>query len=142
VHVSEISWTKRIAARPDVLASPGSGRRVLNVNKEEQKIALGIRQTEGILGRRPDATRSRPRDRQGPQPHLLRRVIELEEGIDVWSTCPTCPGRGRSTHPSEVLKKGDEVSAVVLEVDADNQRISLGLKQAQEGSVDDDGGLR
>ncbi|MEI6516127.1 MAG: S1 RNA-binding domain-containing protein, partial [bacterium] len=135
VHVSEISWTKRIARASDVLAV---GQEVdvvvLNVNKEEQKIALGIRQTEenpwdGVRMRYPIGARVSGKVRNLTS---YGAFVELEEGIDGMVHVSDMSWTRKVNHPSELLKKGDEVSAVVLEVDPDNQRISLGLKQAQE----------
>jgi len=135
VHVSEISWTKRIARASDVLAT---GQEVdvvvLNVNKEEQKIALGIRQTEenpwdGVRMRYPIGARVSGKVRNLTS---YGAFVELEEGIDGMVHVSDMSWTRKVNHPSEIMKKGDEVSAVVLEVDPDNQRISLGLKQAQE----------
>jgi small subunit ribosomal protein S1 len=135
VHVSEISWTKRIARASDVLST---GQEVdvvvLNVNKEDQKIALGIRQTEenpwdGVRMRYPVGARVSGKVRNLTS---YGAFVELEEGIDGMVHVSDMSWTRKINHPSEVLKKGDEVTAVVLEVDPDNQRISLGLKQAQE----------
>jgi small subunit ribosomal protein S1 len=135
VHVSEISWTKRIARASDVLTSgQGVDVVVLNVNKEEQKIALGIRQTEenpwdGVRTRYPIGARVSGKVRNLTS---YGAFIEIEEGIDGMVHVSDMSWTRKVNHPSELLKKGDEVTAVVLEVDPDNQRISLGLKQAQE----------
>jgi len=135
VHVSEISWTKRIARASDVLTV---GQEVdvvvLNVNREEQKIALGIRQTEenpwdGVRMRYPLGARVSGKVRNLTS---YGAFVELEEGIDGMVHVSDMSWTRKINHPSEVLKKGEEVAAVVLEVDPDNQRISLGLKQAQE----------
>jgi small subunit ribosomal protein S1 len=135
VHVSEISWTKRIARASDVLAvNQEVDVVVLNVNKEEQKIALGIRQTEenpwdGVRERYPIGARVSGKVRNLTS---FGAFIELEEGIDGMIHVSDMSWTRKINHPSEVLKKGDDVAAVVLEVDPDSQRISLGLKQAQE----------
>lgn len=135
VHVSEISWTKRIARASDVLSV---GQEVdvvvLNVNKDEQKIALGIRQTEenpwdGVRERYPIGARVHGKVRNLTS---YGAFVELEEGIDGMVHVSDMSWTRKINHPSEMLKKGDEVTAVVLEVDPENQRISLGLKQAQE----------
>jgi small subunit ribosomal protein S1 len=135
VHVSEISWTKRIARASDVLTV---GQEVdvvvLNVNREEQKIALGIRQTEenpwdGVRMRYPIGARVSGKVRNLTS---YGAFVELEEGIDGMVHVSDMSWTRKINHPSEVLKKGEEVAAVVLEVDPDNQRISLGVKQAQE----------
>jgi small subunit ribosomal protein S1 len=135
VHVSEISWTKRIARASDVLsAGQDVDVVVLNVNKEEQKIALGIRQTEenpwdGVRERYPIGARVGGKVRNLTS---YGAFVELEDGIDGMIHVSDLSWTRKVNHPSEVLKKGDEVAAVVLEVDPDNQRISLGLKQTQE----------
>jgi small subunit ribosomal protein S1 len=135
VHVSEISWTKRIARASDVLTT---GQEVdvvvLSVNKEDQKIALGIRQTEenpwdGVRERYPIGAKVSGKVRNLTS---YGAFVELEDGIDGMIHVSDMSWTRKINHPSEVLKKGDDVAAVVLEVDPDNQRISLGLKQAQE----------
>lgn len=135
VHVSEISWTKRVARAADVLSVGDMVEAVvLSINKDEQKISLGIRQTE-----------QNPWDHAQEKYPIGSRVkgtvrnftnygafVELEPGIDGMIHVSDMSWTRKVNHPSEVLKKGDEVEAVVLEVDGSNQRISLGLKQAQE----------
>ena len=135
VHVSEISWTKRVARASDVLTvGQDVDVVVLNVNREEQKIALGIRQTEenpwdGVRMRYPLGARVSGKVRNLTS---YGAFVELEEGIDGMVHVSDMSWTRKINHPSEVLKKGEEVAAVVLEVDPDNQRISLGIKQAQE----------
>ena len=135
VHVSEISWTKRIARASDVLAIADLvDVVVLSVNKEEQRIALGIRQTEQnpwdtVNIRYPVGSRISGKVRNFAP---YGAFVELEEGIDGMIHVSDMSWTRKVAHPSEVLKKGDAVDAVVLEVDAANHRISLGLKQAQD----------
>jgi len=135
VHVSEISWTKRIARASDVL-SPGQDVDVvvLNINKEEQKIALGIRQTEEnpwdtVHERYPVGSRVKGVVRNFTS---YGAFIELEDGIDGMVHISDMSWTRKINHPSELLTKGENVEAVVLEVDPGNTRISLGVKQAQE----------
>ena len=135
VHVSEISWTKRIARASDVL-SPGQDVDVvvLNINKEEQKIALGIRQTEEnpwdtVHKRYPVGSRVKGVVRNFTS---YGAFIELEDGIDGMVHISDMSWTRKINHPSELLTKGENVEAVVLEVDPGNTRISLGVKQAQE----------
>ncbi|HMO49910.1 MAG TPA: 30S ribosomal protein S1 [Kiritimatiellia bacterium] len=134
VHVSEISWTKRVAKASDALAL---GQQVdaviLNINKDEQKISLGIRQTEANPWQRaqehyPIGSRIKGVVRNFTS---YGAFVELEPGIDGMIHVSDMSWTRKVNHPSEMLKKGDEVEAVVLEVDAAQQRISLGLKQAQ-----------
>ena len=134
VHVSEISWTKRVAKASDALTL---GQQVdaviLNINKDEQKISLGIRQTEANPWQRaqeryPIGSRIKGTVRNFTS---YGAFVELEPGIDGMIHVSDMSWTRKINHPSEMLKKGDEVEAVVLEVDAAQQRISLGLKQAQ-----------
>lgn len=135
VHVSEISWTKRVARASDVLNVGDEVEAVvLSVNKEEQKISLGIRQTEAnpwddVLGKYPIGSRVKGKVRNFTN---YGAFIELEEGVDGMIHVSDMSWVRKINHPSEVLKKGEEVEAIVLEVSPENQRISLGLKQAQE----------
>jgi small subunit ribosomal protein S1 len=135
VHVSEISWTKRIARASDVLAFGDEvDIVVLSVNKDEQKIALGMRQTESnpwdtVQGRYPVGTRISGHVRNFTS---YGAFVELEDGIDGMIHVSDMSWTRKINHPSELLEKGQEVDAVVLEVDPDNKRISLGLKQASE----------
>ena len=134
VHVSEISWTKRVAKAADALAVGQEVQAiVLNVNKEEQKISLGIRQTEMNPWQKagekyPIGTRVRGQVRNFTN---YGAFVQLEEGIDGMIHVSDMSWTRKVNHPSELLKKGDEVEAVILEVDPQQQRISLGLKQAQ-----------
>lgn len=135
VHVSEISWTKRVARAADALNVGDEVEAVvLNVNKSEQKISLGIRQTEAnpwddVAGKYPIGSRVKGSVRNFTN---YGAFIELEEGVDGMIHVSDMSWGRKINHPNEVLKKGDEVEAIVLEVSPENQRISLGLKQAQE----------
>jgi small subunit ribosomal protein S1 len=135
VHVSEISWTKRVARASDVLAVGDEvDVAVLNINKEEQKIALGIRQTEEnpwdtVQERYPVGSRVSGTVRNFTS---YGAFVELEDGIDGMIHVSDMSWTRKINHPSELLQKGTKVEAVVLEVDPQNNRISLGLKQAQD----------
>lgn len=135
VHVSEISWTKRIARASDVLdIGDEVDVVVLNVSKEEQKIALGIRQTEAnpwdtVQSRYPVGSRISGKVRNFTS---YGAFVELEDGIDGMIHVSDMSWTRKINHPSEMLQKGEEVDAVVLEVDPVSKRISLGLKQASE----------
>lgn len=134
VHVSEISWTKRVAKASDALAlGQVVDAVILNINKDEQKISLGIRQTEAnpwmrVQERYPIGSRVKGVVRNFTS---YGAFVELEPGIDGMIHVSDMSWTRKVNHPSEVLKKADEVEAVVLEVDPAQQRISLGLKQAQ-----------
>lgn len=132
IHVTELSWTKRVAKPSDVLKQDQEIEAVvLGINREEQKISLGVRQLE-----------SNPWDSAAEKYRVGTRVkgkvrnltsygafVELEEGIDGMIHVSDMSWTRKINHPSEVMKKGDELEAVVLEVDRPNQRIALGLKQ-------------
>ena len=134
VHVSEMSWVQRVGRASDVLAVGDEiGAIVLNINREEQKISLGIRQTtanpwEQARERYPVGTRV-----SGTVKNFTTygAFVELQEGIDGMIHVSDMSWTQKVGHPSEVLKKGDVVEVIVLEVSPENQRISLGLKQAQ-----------
>jgi small subunit ribosomal protein S1 len=135
VHVSEISWTKRVARASDVLSVGDEvDVVVLSVNPEEQKIALGMRQTEAnpwdtVQARYPVGTRINGQVRNFTS---YGAFVELEDGIDGMIHVSDMSWTRKINHPSEVLEKGQTVDAVVLEVDSGNKRISLGLKQASD----------
>jgi len=132
VHITELSWTKRIAKPSDVLkASQEIEAVVLGINREEQKISLGIRQLETnpwdkALEKYPPGTKV-----QGKIRNLTSygAFVELEEGLDGMIHVSDISWTRKINHPSEVLKKGDEVEVVILEIDKANQRISVGIKQ-------------
>ena len=135
IHVTELSWTKRIAKPSDVLKQDQEVEAVvLGINREEQKISLGVRQLE-----------SNPWDRAVDKYTVGTKVsgkvrnltsygafVELEEGIDGMIHVSDMSWTRKINHPSEVMKKGDDVQATVLEVDRPNQRIALGVKQLVE----------
>ena len=132
VHVTELSWTKRIAKPADVLKQDQEIEAiVLGINREEQKISLGLRQLEANPWDRaqekyPPGTRVKGKIRNLTS---YGAFIELEEGLDGMIHVSDISWTRKINHPSEVLKKGDEVEAVVLEVDKTNQRIAVGVKQ-------------
>jgi small subunit ribosomal protein S1 len=104
---------------------------VLGINREEQKISLGIRQLETnpwdqAQQKYPPGTRVKGKIRNLTS---YGAFIELEEGLDGMIHVSDISWTRKINHPSEVLKKGDEVEAIVLEVDKANQRIAVGVKQ-------------
>src|SRR5476651_1549442 len=132
IHVSELSWTKRITRPSDVLAVGQEIEAVvLGVNKEEQKISLGVRQLEPNPWDEIEHRYQIGRQVKGTVRNMTAygAFIELEEGIDGMIHVSDMSWTRKINHPSEVLKKGDEVEATVLEVDRPNQRIALGMKQ-------------
>ncbi len=134
VHISEFSWTKRVARASDVLSVGDEVQVVvLSVDVENQKIALGIRQTQAnpwdtVQDRFPVGSKVKGRVRNFT---AYGAFVELEEGIDGMIHVSDMSWTRKINHPSECLQKGQEVEAVVLDVNAKEQRISLGLKQAQ-----------
>ncbi|MFM2179487.1 MAG: ribosomal protein [Verrucomicrobiota bacterium] len=132
IHVSELSWTKRIARPSDVLTvGQEIDAVVLGINKDERKISLGVRQLEtnpwdDIDVRYPVGTQI-----TRPVRNLTAygAFVELEEGIDGMIHVSDLSWTRKVNHPSEMLKKGQEVEATVLGIDKANQRISLGMKQ-------------
>lgn len=134
VHVTELSWTKRIAKPSDVLKQDQEVEAiVLGINREEQKISLGIRQLDtnpwdAAPDKYPPGTQVKGKIRNLTS---YGAFLELEEGLDGMIHVSDISWTRKINHPSEVLKKGDEVEAVVLEVDRVNQRISLGMKQLE-----------
>lgn len=134
IHVSELSWTKRIARPSDVLTvGQKIEAQVLGINKEERKISLGVRQLEGnpwdnIDGRFPIGTKMKGKVRNLT---AYGAFVELEEGIDGMIHVSDLSWTRKINHPSEILKKGQEVEATILEIDKANQRISLGIKQLE-----------
>ena len=135
IHVSELSWTKRITRPSDVLtAGQEIEAVVLGVNKDEQKISLGVRQLEPnpwdeieqryIIGKQ---VKGKVRNMTA-----YGAFVELEEGIDGMVHVSDLSWTRKINHPSEVLKKNDEVEAVVIDIDKANQRIALGVKQLDE----------
>ena len=135
VHVSEFSWTKRVARASDVLAVGDEvDVVVLSINATDQKIALGIRQTEAnpwdtVQDRYPVGSRVKGKVRNFTS---YGAFVEIEDGIDGMIHVSDMSWTRKINHPSEMIQKGQEVEAVVLEVDPSNQRISLGLKQASD----------
>ncbi len=135
IHVSELSWTKRILRPSDILTVGQEVEAVvLGVNKEEQKISLGLRQLE-----------QNPWDEIEKKFTISSRVkgkirnmtaygafVELDEGIDGMIHVSDLSWTRKINHPSEVFKKGDEVEAEVIDIDKTNQRISLGIKQLSD----------
>ncbi|MFM7180589.1 MAG: 30S ribosomal protein S1 [Verrucomicrobiales bacterium] len=134
IHVSELSWTKRVARPNDVLSIDQEVTAiVLGINKEEQKISLGVRQLDSnpwdeIEQRFPIGSKIKG---------VLRNLtaygafVELVDGIDGMIHVSDLSWTRKINHPSEILQKNQEVEAVVLSIDKANQRISLGLKQLE-----------
>ncbi len=134
VHVSELSWTKRITRPSDVLKLDQEIEAiVLSISVKEQKISLGVRQLEenpwaDIESRFPIGTLIKGQVRNLTP---YGAFVGLEEGIDGMIHVSDMSWTRKINHPSEVLKKGDEVEAIVLEIKKEDQRVSLGIKQLE-----------
>ena len=134
VHVSELSWVKRITRPSDVLKLDQEIEAVvLSISVKEQKISLGVRQLEDnpwadIESRFPIGTVIRGQVRNLTP---YGAFVGLEEGIDGMIHVSDMSWTRKINHPSEVLKKGDEVEAIVLEIKKEDQRVSLGIKQLE-----------
>src|SRR5450432_1783503 len=135
VHISEMSWTRNVR-HPSKIVSIGEtiDAVVLKVDEGEEKISLGMKQTEQdpwmILPLKyPVGTRIAGKVRNLTS---FGAFVEIEPGIDGLIHISDMSWTKRVQHPSEVVKKGDAVDVVILNIDADNKRISLGLKQASE----------
>jgi small subunit ribosomal protein S1 len=132
VHVTELSWTKRIAKPSDVLKQDQEIEAVvLGINREEQKISLGLRQLEANPWDKAEEKYPAGTHVKGKIRNLTSygAFIELEEGLDGMIHVSDMSWTRKINHPSEVLKKGDEIEALVLEVDKANQRIAVGMRQ-------------
>ncbi len=134
VHVSEMTWSKRIK-HPSKLVNVGDQVDcvVLSVNPQERRISLGMRQLaanpwDALHDKYPVGATVEGRVRNLTD---FGAFIEIEEGIDGLVHVSNLSWTKRVKHPSEVLKKGDKVKAVVLAIEPDKRRLSLGVKQLQ-----------
>jgi small subunit ribosomal protein S1 len=135
VHISEMSWTRNVR-HPSKIVSIGETIEavVLKVDEAEEKISLGMKQTEQdpwmvLPLKYPVGTRITGKVRNLTS---FGAFVEIEPGIDGLIHISDMSWTKRVQHPSEVVKKGDTVDVVILNIDAENKRISLGLKQAEE----------
>jgi small subunit ribosomal protein S1 len=140
IHISEMSWTQHIR-HPSKILSVGEmvEAKVLSIDLEERKISLGLKQLEpdpweGIELKYPVGSR---------QKGIVRNLtnfgafVELEEGIDGLIHISDLSWTKKIRHPGEVVKKGDEIDVIVLNVDKGNRRISLGYKQTKDNPWDE-----
>ena len=134
IHVSEMSWSKRVKHPSKVLNVGDSVEAmVLGVDPGARRISLGLKQVESnpwheLTEKYPIGTTITGKVRNLTE---FGAFVEVEEGIDGLIHISDMSWSKRLKHPSEVLKKGDTVEAMVLNIDAENQRLSLGLKQLQ-----------
>ncbi len=135
VHISEMSWTRRVN-HPSEVITPGEEVDVvvLEIDKNKQEISLGMKQTEVnpwelVSEKYPTGTVV-----SGTIRNLANygAFVEIEPGIDGLLHISDMSWTKKVTHPNELYKKGEEVECVILEVDTEKQRISLGIKQLSE----------
>ena len=134
VHVSEMTWSKRMK-HPSKLVNVGDQVDcvVLNVNPQERRISLGMRQLasnpwDALHDKYPVGATVEGKVRNLTD---FGAFIEIEDGIDGLVHVSNLSWTKRVKHPSEVLKKGDHVKAIVLAIEPDKRRLSLGVKQLQ-----------
>ena len=135
IHVSEMSWTKRVTHPSKVLeVGQEIDVQILDVDPMNRRISLGLKQTEPnpwelVRVNHPVGSRIKGKIKSITDFGLF---VEVEENIDGLVHVSDLHWTKKVKHPSELYKKGDEVEAVVLGIDVDNERISLGIKQLSE----------
>jgi small subunit ribosomal protein S1 len=132
VHKSDISWTQRVNHPSELFQKDDKVEAViLNINHDEKKVSLGIKQLEPDPWSTVDHKYPVGSRHDGKVRNLTAfgAFIELEEGIDGLVHISDLSWTRRVQHPSEIMKKGDKVPVIVLHVDAENRKISLGHKQ-------------
>jgi small subunit ribosomal protein S1 len=135
VHISEMSWTKRLN-HPSEMVVLGDELEVvvLNVNKDRQEISLGLKQTET----NPWSVAAQKYPPGTMVTAIVRGVtnygafVEVEEGIDGMIHISDLSWTRKFSHPNEAVQKNDKIKCVVLDIDPDKQRVSLGVKQLSE----------
>ncbi len=135
IHISEMSWTRHVKHPSKVVAIGDTVEAVvLKVDKEHEKISLGLKQLEpdpwkALENKYPPGTRLKGKVRNLTN---FGAFVEIEDGIDGLVHISDMSWAKRIRHPSEMVRKGDEVEVVVLEIDSEKRRISLGMKQVKE----------
>ena len=135
IHVSEMSWTKRVTKAGDVVSVGEEVEAVvLDIDKEAKKISLGLRQKtrnpwEVLAEKYPAGSRIKGKVRNMTS---YGAFVEIENDIDGMIHVSDMSWTRKINNPNEVLKVGDEVDAVILDIDPQQQRISLGLKQTED----------
>ena len=134
IHISEMTWSRRMK-HPSKVVKPGDQVEtvVLEVHPEERRISLGLKQLEPNPWTTVDSRYSVGSVVEGRVRNMTEfgAFIEIEEGIDGLVHVSDLSWNKRVKHPSEVLKKGQIVQAVILNIDANAHRLSLGVKQLQ-----------
>ncbi len=140
LHISELSWTKKYTNPNELLAIGDRIEvQVLDIDKQNRKISLGLKQLESnpwleVETRYTVGTRVKGKIRNLTD---YGAFVELEDGIDGLVHVSDISWTKRIAHPKDVMKKGEKIEAVVLAVDANNRRISLGVKQLVTDPWDD-----
>lgn len=140
LHISELSWTKKYNNPNELLAIGDRIEvQVLDIDKQNRKISLGLKQLEAnpwldAETKYPVGTRVKGKIRNLTD---YGAFVELEDGIDGLIHVSDISWTKRIGHPKDVFKKGEKTEAVVLAVDANNRRISLGIKQLSPDPWDD-----
>jgi len=135
IHISEMSWTQHIKHPSKIMSANDTVEAVvLSVDKDNEKISLGIKQME------PDPWKTI--EEKYPVGKIVNGIVrnltafgafvELEEGIDGLVHISDMSWTKRIQHPSEVMKKGDKIDIRILKIDHENRRISLGFKQLSD----------
>ena len=132
IHVSEMTWSKRVV-HPSKVVNVGDtvGVQVLGVDEANRRISLGLKQTEpnpweALSARHPIGSTIHGKVKSITDFGVF---VEIESGIDGLVHISDLSWTKKVRHPSEVYKKGDEVDAIVLGIEVDNERVSLGVKQ-------------
>lgn len=134
IHISEMSWNKRLK-HPSKMVDVGDEveAEVLDVDVDNRRISLGMKQTEPNPWDQVEESYAINSIIKGTVRNLtdFGAFVEVEEGVEGLVHVSDLSWTKKIKHPSEVLQKGQEVEAVVLNVDAENQRLSLGIKQLE-----------
>ena len=139
IHVSEMSWTKRVK-HPSKLLNVGDWVEcvILDIDREARRLSLGLKQTEpnpwDLI-----SAKYRVGDKlKGTVRNItdFGAFIEVEEGVDGLVHISDLSWSKRIAHPSEVLTKAEEIEAVILKIDSENQRLSLGIKQLEPNAIE------
>ena len=140
IHVSEMSWVKKVR-KPSDLVKPGETVEavILAVNPAEQRMSLGLKQALGDPWADAAQKFSVGSEVEGPVVSLTKfgAFVQLAEGIEGMVHVSDISAEKRINHPQDVLKVGQSVKALVLEVDAEKRRLKLGMKQLVPTSIDE-----
>jgi small subunit ribosomal protein S1 len=140
IHISEMSWTQHIKHPSKILAvGEWVETKILSIDKDGKKISLGLKQLDPDPWETLEVKYPIGSKHEGKVRNLTNfgAFIELEEGIDGLIHISDLSWTKKIRHPGEVLKKGDEIAVVVLNVDRSNRRISLGFKQTMDNPWDE-----